>query len=57
MAAVKEVVIFKGYENFSVQNTLSDHHPVLATIAVAREDSEPIPVFGASAFRAFFPIF
>ena len=36
-ASVKDVVILKGYDDFSVQNTLSDHHPVLATIQVGRE--------------------
>lgn len=37
-AQVKEVVILKGYDDFSVSDTLSDHHPVLATIQIAQQE-------------------
>ena len=39
LAVIKEVVILKGYDDFSVQNTLSDHHPVLAIIQISQGNS------------------
>ncbi len=34
-ARVKEIAILQGYDDASVQNTLSDHHPVVAIIRAA----------------------
>ncbi len=36
MSVIQSIEILEGYDDRSVQNTLSDHHPVLATIRVAQ---------------------